>query len=304
MMTESITDMTEADAAATLTELAERIPDPRDYFHGHCDRIGVLPRDVLGFFRAKQLHADPPSIHARHVLALCLSGAGGVIVDGDVHALRADQGVLVFPYQSHAYTRFVSGHPAWLFITFAMEDAPALEPLRGVPFSLRGDVRAALASVIQSLMVSPPEHSDAPGELLRLLHRILIQRDGGGRRKHLVAPDRHVAARMKRVVSMIASDFRMPPSIHDLASVCSLSPSRLRAFFKEHIGISIGEYMRRERIHAAARWMVEEGGNVTETAARFGYSSVFVFSRAFKSVMGVAPTLYRRAAGCHAPEPA
>jgi AraC-like DNA-binding protein len=84
-------------------------------------------------------------------------------------------------------------------------------------------------------------------------------------------------------------------TIEELAREAGLS----RAAFARHFTALIGEpphsYLTRWRMGIAAQLLKETDLRVAEIASRVGYRSEFSFSRAFKSVRGIAPIHYRRA---------
>ena len=81
----------------------------------------------------------------------------------------------------------------------------------------------------------------------------------------------------------------------DFPLVCrvfSLSPSALKKLFRERLGLGVMEYYRRAKIERAKLLIREETLNMTEIAAKLGYSSIHYFSRHFKRLTGMTPTEY------------
>ena len=50
----------------------------------------------------------------------------------------------------------------------------------------------------------------------------------------------------------------------------------------------------RLKMNLAAEWLQQPGALVKQVAERAGFTDQFHFSRAFKSVLGVAPDVFRR----------
>lgn len=65
------------------------------------------------------------------------------------------------------------------------------------------------------------------------------------------------------------------------------------ATFKREICDSPGNYLSRWRV-MLAQAMIHEGAPLKLVAERVGYASQAGFLRAFKSVLGVSPTVWRR----------
>ena len=72
-----------------------------------------------------------------------------------------------------------------------------------------------------------------------------------------------------------------------------LSEGYLSSIFKKETGTNFAEYLEQLRVKAA-RVLLEDGTKVTDVSHMVGYNSIQSFRRAFKRVMGVSPSEYRR----------
>ncbi|MCX6609624.1 MAG: AraC family transcriptional regulator [Acidobacteria bacterium] len=85
-------------------------------------------------------------------------------------------------------------------------------------------------------------------------------------------------------------------TVETLAQAAGLS----RAVFAKRFSEAFGEpplgYLTAWRMRLAAKMFAEAKVSVVEAATNLGYDSEFAFSRAFKRVLGVAPSVYRRQA--------
>lgn len=86
-----------------------------------------------------------------------------------------------------------------------------------------------------------------------------------------------------------------PPSIAELASLCSTSRATLARRFRSAFGMTVREYLRRKRLEAAHALLIREGLTVTEAALAVGYDSLPSFSRAFHAHFGHPPMAVRAA---------
>jgi len=73
-----------------------------------------------------------------------------------------------------------------------------------------------------------------------------------------------------------------------------LSESRLRTWFRQQFGLSLGRYILETRCRQAAQRLKIEGLGVAEVATDLGFSSAFSFSRTLKSVLGVSPSRFAK----------
>ncbi len=75
-----------------------------------------------------------------------------------------------------------------------------------------------------------------------------------------------------------------------------MSRSGFFARFADLVGEPPHSYLTRWRMHLAARALRSESASTGEIADRVGYTSEGAFSKAFKRLLGITPSEYRRAA--------
>ncbi len=104
------------------------------------------------------------------------------------------------------------------------------------------------------------------------------------------------AIRDPQIGSALAAIHRHPErswSVPALAQVAHLSRSLFSERFTAIVGVPPAHYVARWRMHLARSWLRAE--RVSDVAARLGYLSEAAFSRAFKRLVGRAPSELRRA---------
>lgn len=104
-----------------------------------------------------------------------------------------------------------------------------------------------------------------------------------------------VDARLRRVLAHIAADPGAAYTVHSLARVAALSPSRLSHLFRAQVGRSPMRAVRAARLAHAARLLDATDLSVTQVAHAAGFASPFHFSRVFAAEWGTAPSRYRAA---------
>jgi AraC-like DNA-binding protein len=87
--------------------------------------------------------------------------------------------------------------------------------------------------------------------------------------------------------------------VTQLAEMANLSPSYFWALFRQKTGYAPIDFLIRLRMDQACHLLNRTKMTVNKIAVTLGYKDPLYFSRAFKSIHGVAPTLYR-AAGSNA----
>lgn len=82
-----------------------------------------------------------------------------------------------------------------------------------------------------------------------------------------------------------------PLSLERIAAFFSYNKYYLDRCFVKEYGISVIKYRNQKRIELAKALLAEH--SVTEVAERLGFTSIYVFSRAFKDHVGISPTVFR-----------
>lgn len=82
-------------------------------------------------------------------------------------------------------------------------------------------------------------------------------------------------------------------TLEEIAEVARIEPSSVCRLFRRFQGTSPYQYLLRRKMILAAESLFETGGLVKEAAQRVGFSDPYHFSRCFKMVHGVSPSLLR-----------
>jgi AraC-like DNA-binding protein len=83
-------------------------------------------------------------------------------------------------------------------------------------------------------------------------------------------------------------------TVESLAAACGMSRSAFAVRFKELVGETPLEYLTNWRMQKASTLLKKGDRKLVEVAESVGYDSEASFSKAFRRVLGVAPTEYRR----------
>ena len=79
-----------------------------------------------------------------------------------------------------------------------------------------------------------------------------------------------------------------------ISSAIGVSPNYLTKRFRTCIGMPMHRYLVRLRVEKAQNLLLNGRCNITEAAAATGFSSIHVFSKTFKNVLGISPSLYQQ----------
>lgn len=80
----------------------------------------------------------------------------------------------------------------------------------------------------------------------------------------------------------------------ELAQITGVSESKFGRIFREKLGVSPRQYIKRVRIENACRLLLETDVTVTTVAQECGFYDHAHFTRAFTSSMGISPSSYRK----------
>ncbi|MCG7337194.1 helix-turn-helix domain-containing protein [Sporosarcina sp. ACRSM] len=88
--------------------------------------------------------------------------------------------------------------------------------------------------------------------------------------------------------------FREQIQIKDLAKMMHISPKYYMELFRKRYGISAIQYLSEIRIEASKNLLLSGGKTLKEIAKKTGYKDEFYFSRRFKEVIGIPPSLFMK----------
>jgi AraC family transcriptional regulator, arabinose operon regulatory protein len=253
--------------------------------------------------RAGHLMAGPEHHIARdhypgHELILCLRGRGEVQLQGKVYAVQAGDLVWVDCGQPHAFwavkadpwevywLRFDGPQSARWAASLGVKTHPVFGqlPLRSL--------RQLFERVFGRLQApEPATEAWLNSDLAQLVAWLMESRQASG----LLSGDDHtMPERLRKPIETMRLKFFEPWRVPQLAAMAGMSPSHFFRVFKQHLGTSPHEWLRRERITHAKRRLIETEEAIKQVAGQCGYSDQFFFSRDFKQVTGFTPTEFRR----------
>jgi AraC-like DNA-binding protein len=92
----------------------------------------------------------------------------------------------------------------------------------------------------------------------------------------------------------IHDHYSEPLYLEEIAGAVRLSASRLKATFREALGMSCMHYVRALRISRAKALLCVPGAHIAETAYAVGFDSLGHFNASFRNLVGMSPTEYMR----------
>lgn len=99
---------------------------------------------------------------------------------------------------------------------------------------------------------------------------------------------------VQRMQDYIEENLDNEMTLTDMAKVSLFSPWYSYRLYRENLGISIAEYIRKRRLSKAALRIRDEGCRIIDVAFELGFGSVDGFTRAFHKEFGCNPSDYVR----------
>lgn len=271
--------------------LSQQVTGARYFF------LNLAPRraDPLTLVMGGREHCNPDYVISRrnfpfYVLEYVVSGHGAVELDGKPHALGPG---VVFAYAPTTRCEIHTDPEDTMekyFLAFAGASAPTRLRRCGVPSGRARQLaaHAEVTSVLEDLVREGQRSGALARRICAALFELLLLKieDTSTLAPHASEPAREAFLRCKALIDAQAERLA---TLEEIARATGVEASSVCRWFRRYQGTSPYQYLMRRKMNIAAEHLVENGGLVKEAAQRVGFADPYHFSRAFKSVHGVAP---------------
>lgn len=93
-------------------------------------------------------------------------------------------------------------------------------------------------------------------------------------------------------ISYIERNITRGISIEELARISNYSVHYFHTIFRREVGVSPIRYIHNRKVEMAKELMFSSDLNITQIAEKLGFESVSYFSRVFKNIAGMTPSVY------------
>lgn len=100
--------------------------------------------------------------------------------------------------------------------------------------------------------------------------------------------------RLRRVLDYVRDNLSADLSLFELASVAGLSPTHFKVLFKNSVGLSVHQYIIRQRVEHAVRLIADAKLSLTDIAMQAGFSSPSHMAKLTRQLTGASPAQIRR----------
>ena len=210
--------------------------------------------------------------------------------------IEAGQGFIIMPQQMVAYS--ADEKYPWKYCWIEFEGVKAHELISQAGFTFNQPIYTgqnkeehkkmedALQYIINNAKASPFELMGYAYIFLSALAESSIYRKKISRSS---LQDFYV----QEILSFLESNYSKNIQVEDIAEFCKLDRSHVSKIFKNIIGMTLREFLLRFRMNKACELMKSSNYSIEQISSMVGYSSMFNFSRSFKSLIGKSPSHWR-----------
>lgn len=248
--------------------------------------------------------------------------AGEVVVftNGDAHVMSSSPGMRAAPLIAEEFDA-ATANPLPFFVKYGDGDGPSAKLVCGFLACDARPFNPVLENLPPVIKAGDPQGADTGwlGQFIRLATMESAEKRAGGEsvlaklselmfievvRRYLetLPPERAgwLAGLRDPFVGKALSLMHAAPAkdwtIEELAKGVGLSRSVLAERFTDLVGVPPVHYLAKWRMQIASSLLIG-GANVATVAAETGYGSEAAFSRAFKKIVGMPPSEWRRRPG-------
>ncbi|WP_054943317.1 helix-turn-helix transcriptional regulator [Paenibacillus ihuae] len=282
------------------------------YEQGYSVRINT-PADPLFYYfdydqRSHNINMEFQHDHDFYEIHILLDSRATHIIEGNVHALRQYDIVLLRPYRLHK-TQYPVGPPhKRLIINFAVPtNTPGFETAyknmllpfgEEVPiYRLTGEPRRAVFAPLNTIFTV--SHSDSPLSpvLIHSLFQQFLCALTQQREMNSYVLEEIGNAMMQKIYSITAcihSRYSSELSLDSISREFYISPYYLSHQFKAVTGFTLTEYIQMTRVRKAQQLLIHTRHKISAIAEQCGFNSFSQFNRIFNKQSGMSPSAFRK----------
>ncbi len=250
-----------------------------------------------GWERTEPLHSYGPHTRNHYLFHYVIGGRGTLYAEDEAHKIGPGHGFLILPGQPTTYV--ADQFEPWEYTWIEFDGLRARESLSLAGLSRSQPVYTPQSReagrLLQEQMLTIVNHPEAsPIRQIGQAFLFLDQLVESSAAKREQSQRRLRDFYMKEALSFIEQNYQSDISIEELANFCGLNRSYFGKLFRDTMGESPQAFLLHYRMARAAQLLAETTYPISTISAMVSYANQLHFSRAFKSVYGVAPRTYRQ----------
>jgi AraC family transcriptional regulator len=108
--------------------------------------------------------------------------------------------------------------------------------------------------------------------------------------------ERRPPAWLDQVAELLRARFAEPPQLAEIARAVERHPMHIAREFRRYYRMTMGEFVRQQRIHCASERLAQSEAPLIEIALEAGFAHQAHFTTVFKRLTGLTPAQYRKLA--------
>lgn len=247
-----------------------------------------------------------PHSHKNVEICLMKEGECDIIVNGEAITVRKGEIMVIFSHNIHSFHVKSNQAASFLQIHFRPEDIIHADPhvINGLTF-LHYMADANSAYIYQPFS----------NQLLSCVERICEEMNNKIDTHHIALANIYIYEMLfllsREIEQRVHKDFRVDNSIvmqaiyfisqniecsitlDEIAEQCNVSTRYLSKVFKQHVNITVNDYINITKIDRAMNFVCNTEMTITEISTKLGFSSAQYFSTVFKKYTGVTPREFK-----------
>lgn len=238
-----------------------------------------------------------PALRDHYLIHYIISGRGTYVCGDEIHHLRAGDLFIVYPNQIVSYS--ADREDPWQYCWVGFNGTEAQRLIDLTPFrpdrlilSLRDDsIQRSMMDIYDARGNKPADEMNMIGRLYLFLGK-LIDLKGSVREENDIT-----SVYIENALKFIQYNYSHSIDITSIADSIGISRSHLYRVFIKHLGLSPNDYLTQYRINRACSLLRNSDLTISNIANSVGYDDPLYFSRVFKKVKGVSPSMYLQETG-------
>lgn len=254
-----------------------------------------------GWEHCRPSHSFGPAARNHYLFHYIISGTGTLMADNakgetQTYSVKSGQGFLIFPGQ---ITTYIADHQLpWEYAWIEFDGLRVKEAFDRTDLSLNHPVYRSHSKELRELMVNEimyiVQNSDkSPFHLIGHLYLFFDYLIQSTKSANLVSSSKMSDFYIKEAISFIEQNFQNNITIEDIASVCGINRSYFGKIFHKSMGKSPQEFLISYRMIKATELLKLTSLSIADISSAVGYENQLHFSRAFKTIYGVSPRIWR-----------
>ena len=259
-----------------------------------------------------------PHYHYFVEIVYFLKGRGTHIINNKKYPIKSGDIFLINPFTTHSYeTKQENDAPVEVYniIFYADFLSSSIIPERFIddmhkklfdtPYKLdssrtkyikvEGDIKHTFLSLFQ--MIEDEYYTQNSGYLICLKNLLTLLITKIYRLSTTSSSTSVISAKNKQLINEAVEYLREHATeniqLNDIAKKYYFSVSYFNRLLKKHLGVTLNQFLQRERMTMAAKLLQETDLSIEEICEKVGYSDIKFFYSLFSKNLGISPAKYR-----------